>query len=152
MKSRNPLLFERLIGQFDVERKVSSISENLSLAEHILRFHDEEALKLKRDTQLRFEQETFSEHESSSSEDGSHAIVDSSVKTRNEALSELQRLSEESFLEGQDEDFDYNLIDFSNEYDDLDQESRDAEDRYFNTDDVDDSEVPENAHAMEPDY
>ena len=41
------------------------------------------------------------------------------------------------FLAGNDNDFDYKLVDDSEEYDDLAQERRDAEDRYF------DDEEPE---------
>lgn len=38
-----------------------------------------------------------------------------------------------SFIEGRDEDFDYNSIDNDEQYDDLQQVSQDAEDRYFDS-------------------
>ncbi|KAI8070270.1 coiled-coil domain-containing protein-domain-containing protein [Thamnidium elegans] len=46
---------------------------------------------------------------------------------------ELIRLLEENFLAGKD-DFDYDQVDFNEEYDDLEQLDRDIQDRYFDED------------------
>lgn len=42
-----------------------------------------------------------------------------------------------SFIEGRDVDFDYNTVDNNEEYDDLEQISQDAEDKYFDSEDND---------------
>lgn len=39
-----------------------------------------------------------------------------------------------SFMEGRDKDYDYSLVDYNSEYDDLELQERDAQERYFDSD------------------
>ncbi|KAG2199519.1 hypothetical protein INT47_009973 [Mucor saturninus] len=55
------------------------------------------------------------------------------MKFREEQRLELIRLLEEKFLAGKD-DFDYDQVDYNEEYDDLEQLERDIQDRYFDED------------------
>ncbi|KAI9030804.1 coiled-coil domain-containing protein-domain-containing protein [Phycomyces nitens] len=53
------------------------------------------------------------------------------VASREDQRKEFVRIMEERFLIGNDTDFDYSAVDYNEAYDDLDQQERDAHDRYF---------------------
>lgn len=55
------------------------------------------------------------------------------MELREEQRLELIRLLEEKFLAGKD-DFDYDQVDYNEEYDDLEQRERDIQDKYFDED------------------
>ncbi|KAI8890004.1 hypothetical protein K501DRAFT_320045 [Backusella circina FSU 941] len=53
---------------------------------------------------------------------------------REEQRLELIQLLEEKFLAGKDDTFDYVLVDYNDEYDDLEQQEQDIQDKYFDED------------------
>ncbi|KAI8371522.1 coiled-coil domain-containing protein-domain-containing protein [Radiomyces spectabilis] len=56
------------------------------------------------------------------------------LQFRDEQRLEFIRLMEERFLAGKDTNFDYASVDYNEIYDDLEQETQDAQDRYFQED------------------
>lgn len=70
--------------------------------------------------------------------------LDQATKERKEDQESLRQefvlLMKQRFLDGLDSQFDYSLVDFDEDLDDLEQEDRDVEDRYFDAEDEDDDE------------
>ncbi|KAG0064493.1 hypothetical protein BGZ90_002183 [Linnemannia elongata] len=78
-----------------------------------------------------------------SSEDESPEL-DQETKERKEDQETLRQefvlLMKQRFLDGLDSQFDYSLVDFDEDLDDLEQEDHDVEDRYFDAEDEDDED------------
>lgn len=175
MMFRNPLLYEQLIGQFltDEEIKIrdSADNENLTLLSLILDTVDRNQMRETKNVQMLLESNETSSNTSvkqSCSRNkkwGDFDIPD----TRNVDTSEIRKqtmidanernmLREEffqemysSFIEGRDIDFDYDSVDNNEDYDDLEQISQDAEDKYFDSE-LNDSETLEEHMTLIQEY
>ncbi|CAB3362671.1 Hypothetical predicted protein [Cloeon dipterum] len=146
MKSRNPLLYDQLVGQNmteeeSLERDRANF-QNMTLATFLMaRFDKEEEAKLHQRQQenedaVTEETEEDSEEEEENEDDqeeGIHVEDDEKALLRQEFVTFMYN----SFLQGNDKDFDYSTVDSNAEYDDMCAKERDEEDNYF------DSETPE---------
>ncbi|XP_072938915.1 coiled-coil domain-containing protein 97 [Epargyreus clarus] len=163
MMLRNPLLYEQLVGQYltedEIQERDSVDSENLTLLTMILDTIDRNEMREMKNEQLLEESQRDEcvNQDSCTSMDGvrksnekqwgafdipdtvpSH-IPETRQQTminaneRNLLREEFQQEMYSSFIEGRDAEIDYTSIDNNEEYDDLQQISQDAEDKYFDS-------------------
>lgn len=138
MKRRNPLLYNQLIGRYlSEEEKEANNRPDLSncklsdiILEHI-DITDERDKKAKEE-----EDENVEEFDTDSEEDDedSNEVAEIDEAGRDLLRKEFVRAAYNSFLEGNDQEFDYRNVDDNSELDNLDIEERDAEERYFDED------------------
>jgi len=57
--------------------------------------------------------------------------IDQQPETKAEGMQIWQRIMTQRFMNGHDTDFDYTTVDMNEDYDDLDEETRIAEDKYY---------------------
>ncbi|XP_028174420.1 coiled-coil domain-containing protein 97 [Ostrinia nubilalis] len=162
MMSRNPLLYEQLIGQYLTDEEIHERDgidrENLTFLDLILETVDRNQIReTKNEQMLEEDLESMSlltdqENEKKSNvkkkkQWGDFDTVDTTPtftpEVRKQSMisaPERRLLREEflhemysSFVEGRDTDVDYSSIDNDEQYDDLDQLSQDAEDKYFDS-------------------
>lgn len=162
MKSRDPLLYEQLIGQYQSSaEKRANLRPNAEtdtlvdvLLQGIDRQHDNEIEKQQREEEGTSQNEIVDENSNDSESSDSHSIQwgnfdDENVKkdVRNSrkrtanliTAGERDLLKEEffgimysNFLSGKDEEFfDYSKVDENEEYDNVQENDQDEEDRYF---------------------
>ncbi|RZC35045.1 DUF2052 domain containing protein [Asbolus verrucosus] len=173
MMKRNPLLYEQLIGQYltEEERKERhkiNVDEQSTLVKVLLEGIERDDAKKKKEQQEEDEIGMMQEEEDSEDSDEFPALqptysqwgefdedrkIKSVKKSRKKITSEEQELLKEefvssmyqNFLDGKDEDFDYNSVDNNDKYDNTEMKEYDEEDKYF------DSEEPETVtQAAEP--
>ncbi|KAG0294974.1 hypothetical protein BGZ96_000112 [Linnemannia gamsii] len=79
--------------------------------------------------------------------------LDQATKERKEDQESLRQefvlLMKQRFLDGLDSQFDYSLVDFDEDLDDLEQEDRDVEDRYFDAEDEDDDDEDDDGEILD---
>ncbi|XP_034826925.1 coiled-coil domain-containing protein 97 [Maniola hyperantus] len=166
MMYRNPLLYEQLVGQYltneEVRERDGVDNENFTFLNMILETVDRNEMRETKNIQMLIENEKSSTETEQDAQDtdgtcsigkqwGDFDIPDTKPnympETQKQAMinaNERNLLREEflqemysSFIEGRDIDFDYNGVDNNEEYDDLQQISQDAEDKYFDSEDND---------------
>ncbi|XP_023950866.1 coiled-coil domain-containing protein 97 [Bicyclus anynana] len=162
MMYRNPLLYEQLVGQYmtDEEKleRDGADNENLTFLSMILETVDRNEMRETKNRQMLIEGETstqtLQDTESTPSQGkrwGDFDVPDTkpnyipetekrcmiNANERNLLREEFLQEMCSSFIEGRDIDFDYDSVDNNEEYDDLQQMSRDAEDKYFDSEDND---------------
>lgn len=99
------------------------------------------------------EEEDTSDEEEEIEEESTEEI---SEERKNDLKLEFTRIMKERFLAGEDKKFDYSSVDHNTEYDDLEVLERDEEEKYFDSEDVDDldsselmeEQIPEQTQAM----
>ncbi|KAM3964264.1 coiled-coil domain-containing protein 97 [Aphomia sociella] len=163
MMYRNPLLYEQLIGQYltdeEIRERDGVDSENLTFLNMILETVDRNQMReTKNEQMLREDQEeesSITPTEASDSDKmlksqkkwGDFDVPDTkpsfgpetrkqtmiSAPERNLLREEFLQEMYSSFIDGTDAEIDYNTIDNDEQYDDLQQLSQDAEDRYFDS-------------------
>lgn len=162
MMYRNPLLYEQLVGQYlsdeEIKERDGVDNENLTFLSMILETVDRNDMREMKNEQLLEENMesmklTNTDDDSTSSEfkskkqwgdfdtpDTRPSYMPEPRKQSMITAPERNLLREEflqemfcSFIEGRDTDVDYHTIDNNEEYDDLQQVSQDAEDRYFDS-------------------
>ncbi|KAK9479545.1 coiled-coil domain-containing protein-domain-containing protein [Lipomyces japonicus] len=148
----DPLLYDRLVRQFQTpaERQaeagqtgwVGRMYEDLMRAEK--RLEEEQHRKAVQARKL-YGVEEESDDEAVTDK-GNMAIFEDEVIDREQGEKQWRHLMTIRFLSGLDTDFDYDVVDFSEEWDDLKQISRDAEDAYF------DEEEPRWIDQVEKDH
>ena len=144
MKSRNPLLYDQLIGRFltkeEKEEAARPDMTNCSLTNIILEHMD---LNKERDThKMMKENEEEEEFDTDEEDEETNSTEDNEEVAKQEGGRDFLRQqfvksSYQSFLEGKDAGFDYYKVDNDESLDDLDMEQRDAEERYFEDSDID---------------
>ena len=179
MRERNPLLYEYYIGQYLSEEERKQVSrcapEEVSLTAHIMKKLDEDqyvrTLKQQQDLE---EGQVEEEDEDSTEEEESIEVGTTSggsMVEKNISLSvdPLQREEEKmmlrrefltamhmSFLKGEDRYFDYSSVDHNEDYDNIQIESQDSEDAYFDSEEPSwcehDERSKENCGDMDIDY
>lgn len=147
MKRRNPLLYNQLIGRYlsEEEKEANNRPDlsNCKLSDIILKHID---ITDERDKKAEEEEsENVEEFDSDSEEEkDSNEVAETDEESRNLLRKEFVRAAYNSFLEGNDEEFNYRNVDNNSELDNLDIEERDAEERYFDEDeDIEDREAEE---------
>ena len=145
MKNRNPFLFNHLVGKHmsQDEREALEPSRNeVTNLSTILMNHMDRAPGLNQKSSRRKEQEAeemvwnekqHEDYEAEENEDNSDVeeIEEQEAEMfREEFISSMHQ----RFLEGKDKDFDYTLVDNNPQYDNVECQERDAEDRYFDSD------------------
>lgn len=144
MRERNPLLYEHYIGQYlsveEKERMRKCQPGEVSLLAHVLQKYDQDLLedRLKRQ---QYEENIVEEDDDSleeEQEERSKGMIlsddPSQVQVEKHMLrKEFLRAMHLSFLNGEDNGFDYSTVDDNMEYDDLDIVTRDQEEQYFDS-------------------
>ncbi|XP_050347137.1 coiled-coil domain-containing protein 97 [Nymphalis io] len=178
MMYRNPLLYEQLIGQYlsdeEIRDRDAVGTENLTLLSMILDTVERNEMRQTKYEQMLNEDEDSSDGTLQSNDNkngacskekqwGSFDIPDTDAPyapdKRKPAMinaNERNLLREEflhemytSFIEGRDINFDYNSVDNNEEYDDLQQISQDAEDKYFDSEENDARTLEEHMTLVE---
>ncbi|XP_059471378.1 coiled-coil domain-containing protein 97 [Neocloeon triangulifer] len=142
MKSRNPLLYDQLVGQHMTEDETYERDranfQNMTLATFLMARFDKEAEANLHQFQQDREEAAMEESDEDSDEEEMperkepNEDEDERLLFRQEFVTHMYN----SFLRGQDKDFDYSSVDQNADYDDMSAKERDEEDSYF------DSETP----------
>ena len=137
MKSRNPHLFEHLIGKYMSEEEKMEMEPrdevcNLStvLMAHMDRDQYSSQRRKDQEAELNAWEEEFSEDEEEEEEEKDEPTEEERVIFQEEFTSTMYR----QFMEGKDKEFDYSTVDENSRYDNLVIQERDEEDRYFDAD------------------
>ncbi|KAK7027372.1 Coiled-coil domain-containing protein 97 [Halocaridina rubra] len=139
MERRNPLLYDQLIAQHQTSEErlnytdnndKDSVSFSSLLLEHIDKRDEKNLKKLQEE-----EEDDMFEEEETDEEEGNDNIETIDPRQKELYREEFYSASYHSFLRGKDEAFDYSKIDASDDYDLLDIQARDEEERYFDDDD-----------------
>ncbi|CAH2108286.1 unnamed protein product [Euphydryas editha] len=178
MMYRNPLLYEQLIGQYltddEIRERDAVDSKDLTFLGVILETVERNEMRETKYAQMLTEDEESSEELQQTDNKrngvspkekqwGSFDVPDAESanipEKRNESMinaNERNLLREEflqemysSFIEGRDINFDYNTVDNNEEYDDLQQISQDAEDKYFDSEENDARTLEEHMKLVE---
>ncbi|KAG0173653.1 hypothetical protein DFQ28_008005 [Apophysomyces sp. BC1034] len=159
MQLRAPVLYEQYIGQYISEaEKTAPFASDVNLVQRILKDIDRDYVNEQVKMQKGIDEEQFEEEEEEDEDDAmeeSETPIDTDQTTdekgkKVESISTFQqsqrdefvRLMEERFLDGQDTDFDYSVVDYNEAYDDLDEQERDIQERYFDRTELDDETPP----------
>ncbi|KAK7207590.1 coiled-coil domain-containing protein-domain-containing protein [Myxozyma melibiosi] len=156
----SPLLYDRLVRRFQTpaEREVETdrrgwagrMYEDLMRAERRLdKIEKEKAEELRRQEMGDLSNSNDDEATTQvygEEEEAGDLVVDAEISSKEEGIQQWEKLMTLRFLSGLDTDFDYDGIDFDEEWDDYVQINRDKEDDYFDSeeptwcyDDTDDS-------------
>ncbi|XP_013179406.1 PREDICTED: coiled-coil domain-containing protein 97 [Papilio xuthus] len=176
MMFRNPLLYEQLVGQYlddeEVLQRDSGDTKDLTFLNIILRTVEmNEMNETKHRQMLEEDQESVDEKEAVKKDKKPKKKMwgdfdepdtqptpkfkapraDAPITSNERALLKEEFYQEmySSFLEGRDEDIDYNSIDNNEQYDDLEQISQDAEDQYFDSEQNDVNNLEEHMKLVE---
>lgn len=146
MKSRDPLLYEQMVGQYLTEEEVlievqkhdGAISSVLFDQIEIM-YNNELYAKQVEQEECQLEEgdsdeESDEEELNEKNDDGKNKQISEGERQllRNEFLS----IMKQRFLRGEDSDFDYQTVDDCVEYDSLDIRTQDEEEKYFDADDA----------------
>lgn len=175
MMFRNPLLYEQLVGQYltdeEIKERDGVDSENLTLLSMILGTVDRNQMNETKHNQCREEcdaDESDCDNEDSvpkpTSRWGEFDVPEAETSSKKPQVRkqtyisapERRLLREEfnqemysSFIEGRDLEVDYHSIDNNEQYDDLEQASQDAEDKYFDSEPTDVENLEEHMKLVE---
>ncbi|XP_032514986.2 coiled-coil domain-containing protein 97 [Danaus plexippus] len=157
-------LIGQFLTDEEIKERDAVDSQNLTFLGMILDTVDRNEMREIKNKQLLMDEDNCSEQTNDSVDDGSDDVNDDDNKhwggfdipdtkpepkpqdrpqcminanERNLLREEFLQEMYSSFIEGRDINFDYNSVDQNEEYDDLDQISRDAEDKYFDSEDND---------------
>ena len=138
MKSRDPLLYERMIGQYMTqEEKYEQDRDNrsnCSLTKIILDHMDLNRERELKRLQEAAEPEIDEEVEGVSNERSANPDDEITDEEREVLKDDFRQAMIQSFVDGKDVNFDYKNIDENSEFDDNELMERDAEDEYFDKD------------------
>ena len=142
MKARNPLLHEQLVGRFmtEEEKELEARPDmtNCSLTQIILEHMD---LNKERDDKKKMKEEEdieeFDTDEEETEDDNEEEGLGRIDGGRDFLKQQFVKSAYQCFLEGKDKEFDYSKVDNDESLDDIEMETRDAEERYFDESDND---------------
>lgn len=145
MKARDPLLYEEMIGQYLTKEErclkaEDAMSKDEFVLSNFLMKHIEQIQENNLYYNLKDKAEECYEEMDSDTEEEIESDDDNSNITKAEKKHfqvEFLQIMQERFLDGKDTDYDYSSIDNNDNYDDLDEEGKDEEEKYF------DDEEPE---------
>ncbi|KAG8448809.1 hypothetical protein GDO86_015763 [Hymenochirus boettgeri] len=150
MRSRDPLMYEHYVGQYQSEEEVMSqnskdLSQTTSLSSFLLNSCQEQALQCKLEAQRELEESCIEEEEDEDSDEDSELQSDEEreVGSEERALLREEFISRmhQRFLDGKDCDFDYSEVDDNPDFDNLDIVTHDEEERYFDDEDPEEAET-----------
>jgi hypothetical protein len=158
MKSREPLLYSNMIEKFntqivDLEPTASQVGvlssflmrtlENMNHTERVNRLKENE-IDEREEEEISDEEKDESEYETD--EDENQISHDEKQKYRQDFI----QIMYNKFLNGEDVNFDYETVDFNEEYDDLNVLNQDQQDKYF--DDEEENQLDTSNYNIEYDY
>jgi len=163
MRDRDPLLFDQMVGQYQTEREqqaafhsgdrqaagFSSVllnlfdAQELSKRRHIQRA--QQAVSSNRSNRKRhYESDEEEEMDEEDENDEDEAASSDQAKIPSAEKQDLRedfvREMQERFLDGKDVNFDYRTVDENPEYDLVDLQARDNEDKYFDEEEPEESQ------------
>lgn len=161
MKRRDPLLYDEMIGQhLTDDEAMAMVAADKGMKDHLLSnvllqhvqvMQNNELYERQKDaeeSQMEEEDEESDDDEDSDDDermngDENGDIVAKTVSDHDKAVlrNEFIEIMKQRFLDGNDSEFNYSDVDNNADYDGLEQLSRDAEDKYFNDDNSDTSDV-----------
>ncbi|XP_035469898.2 coiled-coil domain-containing protein 97 isoform X1 [Scophthalmus maximus] len=167
MRIREPLLYEQYIGQYLTDEEVLERSQDAmlegeagepgapaggagGLAHLLLNSYQERLIQSRLQEEQEREEGALEEEEDEEDDDnrvhGKEWEPTSEEKSllREEFISQMHQ----RFLDGKDKDFNYSEVDENPDYDNLDIVSRDAEDKYFDEDEVEEENDEEEEEDM----
>ncbi|KAG8228181.1 hypothetical protein J437_LFUL014416 [Ladona fulva] len=150
MKSRNPLLYEQLIGQHLTSAERAEKARDYSKMTYVGYLLD----RMDRDSmndlmqKQKDEEDACLEEEETDDESGDEDDVKLNDKEKDVLRQEFISSMYRSFIEGKDKDFDYSSVDFNAEYDCHQDMDRDDEEKYFDSE-TPDSLMMESSHLIE---
>jgi hypothetical protein len=148
MQTRNPYLFEEMVGQYMTDkekRELTTIKYNkdydrITFSSFLIEQIEKSEIEKRFQMQEEFEDNAREESDSDESEYTetsdikTNTTIDSNERQR--LREEFKKIMFEQFLSGKDSEFfDYNQVDYSDEYDSNQIEDRDEEEKYFDAED-----------------
>ncbi|CAG8729660.1 28207_t:CDS:2 [Dentiscutata erythropus] len=159
MEHREPLLYEDYVGQYTTqEERYPPFADNVDLVDRILYdigiTTDIDKSSVQKEKYMNTESDQSStammvdsspRNDSINAENdiegGQQNSTDKSIQISDEEKKQLRadlvEIMREKFFSGNDPDFDYDAVDFNEEYDDLNIEEQEIHDKYFDTEDPD---------------
>ncbi|CAG8551769.1 12559_t:CDS:2 [Dentiscutata heterogama] len=158
MEHREPLLYEDYVGQYTTqEERYPPFADNVDLVDRIFDLgitKDTDKLSVQKENYMNTESDQSSTammvdssprdgsvNAANDIEGGQQNSTDKSIQISDEEKKQLRadlvEIMREKFFSGNDPDFDYDAVDFNEEYDDLDIEEQEIHDKYFDTEDPD---------------
>jgi len=150
MQSRNPFLFEEMVGQYMTEKEKKELTddiysknyEKITFSSFLMEQINKSEMEKRYKAQEEYEDNAREESDSDESQgelseaSGSQSNTPLESDERQRLKEEFKRIMFEQFLTGMDSEFfDYNQVDFNNEYDPSEIEDRDEEEKYFDAED-----------------
>lgn len=130
IRLRDPLLYHTYIGKYIThEEKYPEFAPDMGLVERV--YYGVDAREAQDRLEVVEEEQLSSEHDSSSEESDSDDVEQISGHEKETMRQELQRILHEKFIDGDDPDFDYSVIDKEEIWDNESAEEKDLHDRYF---------------------
>ncbi|KAK9235260.1 coiled-coil domain-containing protein-domain-containing protein [Lipomyces kononenkoae] len=123
----DPLLHDRLIRQFQTADERQAASQTRGWAARMY----EDLMRAERRLEMENVKRAGETLRQDLGESALAELEDNDITSREEGERQWQYLMTLRFLEGQDTDFDYDEVDFDEQWDDLAQLARDREDEYF---------------------
>jgi hypothetical protein len=136
MKSREPLLYEQMIGKYEKHDETTSgeAGGTMHLTDFLMK-HLENVSYSDRLKEMRISEGIEESEEEEEEEEEEDEDEDERVHMRDEFVSIMHR----KFLDGEDLNFDYRAVDFNDDYDNIEIVSRDLEEKYFDQGDNDEN-------------
>ena len=162
MKSREPLLYEQMVGKYEKndELNPNATGTGLHLTDFLMKHlesvnHSDRISKLEGLEKDQTEEEEEDEEEDDDDDDEEEEDEEE-ISERDQMKNEFISIMHRKFLNGENLDIDYHAIDFNDDYDNIEIESRDQEEKYFDEndddDDDDDLELSSKTNNQEYDY
>ena len=149
MKSREPLLYEQMIGKYEDTKNHTSAAITSESGLHLTDFLMKHLENVNHEDRLKrlkcIENEQTEETDEDTDDDEPEREEEEEEKEEDEELiagreqmrDEFITIMHRKFLNGEDSNVDYNSIDYNDDYDNIEIESRDLEEKYFDDDDDD---------------
>jgi hypothetical protein len=148
MQTRNPFLFEQMVGQYMTEKEKKELTtikyhknyDTITFSSFLLEQIDKSEIEKRFQMQEQYEDNATQESDSDESEytETSDVKTDTTIDSdeRQRLREEFKKIMFEQFLSGNDSQFfDYSQVDYSDQYDSIQIEDRDEEEKYFDAED-----------------
>jgi hypothetical protein len=148
MQTRNPFLFEQMVGQYMTDKEKRELTrikyeknyDKITFSSFLIEQIEKSEVEKRFQMQEEFEDNARQESDSDESEctETSDIKTDTTIDSneRQRLREEFKKIMFEQFLSGNDSQFfDYNQVDYSDQYDSNQIEDRDEEEKYFDAED-----------------
>ncbi|KAK9482769.1 coiled-coil domain-containing protein-domain-containing protein [Lipomyces starkeyi] len=140
----DPLLHDRLIRRFQTTEERQAESNTQGWAGRMY----EDLMRAERRLEIENVKRAEETRGQDPGESAAEEVEDADVESREEGERQWQYLMTLRFLEGLDTDFNYDDVDFDEQWDDMAQLARDREDEYFDAEEPTWYEDDGNGHSM----